>query len=326
MKPLSVLAYFDGRPGHEKQTRGILNALSGLTPINVDSIKVSTTPAAYLGNLVSFLLPFGKTAAPDGTPKAADLIIGTGFYTHIPMIQRKMRLLRFSSDTQVRVVTCMTPEKPLLRRFDLCCIPMHDEPAEADNVFVTQGPPNTLRQEGRHRRDRGLVLVGGVDAKSHVWKSAETVDRIRVVIEKGSGMSWTVSSSPRTPEETCRSLSEMAAEMAEVSFFRSGDTPAGWVEEQYALNGSVWVTADSVSMVYEALTAGCSVGILPVDWLKRENKFVKSLRFLTERKMIVDFAAWRQGSPLPGRKDHYFNESLRCAREILRRWWPDRLQ
>jgi hypothetical protein len=31
MKPLSIVAYFDGRLGHEKQTRGILQALADIT-------------------------------------------------------------------------------------------------------------------------------------------------------------------------------------------------------------------------------------------------------------------------------------------------------
>ena len=106
----------------------------------------------------------------------------------------------------------------------------------------------------------------------------------------------------------------------------SKNTPSGWVEEQYGLNRIVWVTADSVSMVYEALTAGCSVGILPVEWLHQENKFNKSLNFLSEKKMIVNFDAWQQGASMPRLKDKQLNESLRCAREILRRWWPDRLQ
>ena len=58
MKPLSVLAFFDGRPGHEKQTQGILDALAGMTPVEIDSVKVSLNPAAYLKNLAGYFLPF----------------------------------------------------------------------------------------------------------------------------------------------------------------------------------------------------------------------------------------------------------------------------
>ena len=97
-------------------------------------------------------------------------------------------------------------------------------------------------------------------------------------------------------------------------------------EKQYGINSTVWVTGDSVSMVYEALTAGCSVGILPIQWLQDDNKFNKSLQFLTEKKMIIDFDAWQEGAIMPTPGDEHFNESSRCAQEILRRWWPNRLQ
>jgi len=325
MKPLSIVAYFDGRLGHEKQTQGILDALSGMTSINVDSIKVSVAPVVYVKNWTTYLLPFLQGVKPEGFSHPVDLIIGTGTHTHIPMLISKKLQCKYS-EGQVRVVTCMSPEDLLRNKFDLCFIPMHDEPAPEANVFVTQGPPNTVKYEGRQQSEKGLILVGGLDTKSHVWKSAEIIEQVRTIIDKDPAIHWTVSSSPRTPEETCRSLEDMAGNLQQLSFFRSKDTPSGWVEEQYASNGTVWVTADSISMVYEALTAGCSVGILQVEWLRQDNKFNKSLQFLTEKEMIVDFAAWTQGASMPTRKDEQLNESLRCAWEILRRWWPDRIQ
>lgn len=39
---------------------------------------------------------------------------------------------------------------------------------------------------------------------------------------------------------------------------------------------AVWVTEDSVSMIYEALTAGCKVGVIEIDRLK-EDRITKSV-------------------------------------------------
>jgi mitochondrial fission protein ELM1 len=325
MKPLSIVAYFDGRLGHEKQTQGILDALSGITPVDVNSIKVSVAPLVYVKNWATYLLPFLQGINQEKFSYHVDLIIGTGTHTHIPMLISKKLQCKYAKG-QVRVVTCMSPEELLRNKFDLCCIPMHDEPSPEANVFITKGPPNTVAYEGRQMSDRGLILVGGIDTKSHVWKSGEIVEQIRKIIEKEPAIHWTVSSSPRTPEETCKSLEDLVGTIKWLSFFRSRDTPAGWVEEQYASNGTVWVTADSISMVYEALTAGCSVGVLQVEWLRQDNKFNKSLRFLTEKEMIVEFSAWQEGASMPTQKNEQFNESLLCAREILRRWWPEHLQ
>lgn len=325
MKPLSIVAYYDGRLGHEKQTRGILNALSDMTPIEVDSRKVSVTPSVYLKNWAAYWFSFLRSGRSEGKSRPVDIIIGTGTHTHIPMLLDKKSRKR-DSGQQVRVVTCMTPDVWLRGKFDLCCIPIHDEPAPAVNVFVTMGPPNTVKYEGRHLSDRGLILVGGVDTKSHIWKSEEIIARIRMIVGNNHAIHWTVSSSPRTPENTCLDLEEMASSIKNFSFYRSSETPAGWVEEQYALCGTVWVTADSISMVYEAVTAGCSVGVLPVEWLHFENKFNNSLNLLSGKGMIVDFDAWQKGAPMPAQKKEQLNESFRCAQEILRRWWTERLQ
>jgi mitochondrial fission protein ELM1 len=325
MKPLSIVAFFDGRPGHEKQTRGILNALAVMTPTKVESILVTTVPSTYAKNCAAYFFPFLLQGQSESKWLPADLIIGTGSHTHFPMLLSK-KLRHNQSGQQIRVVTCMTPEVFLRNKFDLCCIPMHDEPAPADNVFVTLGPPNTVEHKGIQQDDRGLILVGGVDLKSHVWKSEGTVAQIRIIVDRNPEMYWTVSSSPRTPENTCQDLEVMAVSIKNVSFFRSTETPAGWIEEQYSLNRKVWVTADSISMVYEALSAGCAVGVLPVEWRHQDNKFNKSLEFLTEKKMIIDFESWRKGTPMPAQRPESLNESKRCAREILLRWWPDRLE
>jgi len=78
MKPLSIVAFFDGRVGHEKQTRAILQALAELTGISVANRQVQVSPGAYCKNLLSYLFDFLKTPNIKQFPIAADLIIGTG--------------------------------------------------------------------------------------------------------------------------------------------------------------------------------------------------------------------------------------------------------
>ena len=46
MRPLSIIAYFDGRLGHEKQTLGILQALADITSTEVIQKRVSVSPAS----------------------------------------------------------------------------------------------------------------------------------------------------------------------------------------------------------------------------------------------------------------------------------------
>ena len=324
MRPLAIVAYFEGRPGHEKQTRAVLDALARLTDTTVTEKKVPVDAKAYVRNWAAFFLAFLGLLKRATSAGPADMIIGTGTHTHIPMLLDKKARKR--TGNEVRLVTCMGPDTLLRSEFDLCFIPMHDEPETAPNVFVTLGPPSPLEYEHRHEPDRGLILVGGIDRKSHRWETSRTVDQIQRLIAQSPSLLWTISSSPRTPEDTCQALETLAGTIPQVEFFRSIDTPSGWVEEQYARNGTVWVTADSVSMVYEALAAGCSVGILPVEWLRQNNKFQKSLHILQERKKVVGYEEWLSGQPMPEPVAEPCNEAARCAKEILKRWWPARLQ
>jgi mitochondrial fission protein ELM1 len=324
MEPLSIVAYFDGRPGHEKQTRGILQVMSAITATVVLHKKVVVSSSAYCKNWAAYLLSSLRNPGVENNLGPVDLIIGTGTHTHIPMLLEKNARLKLA-DKQVRVVTCMSPDTILRRKFDLCCIPIHDDPLPRENVFVTLGPPGPAVFEKKHNSGRGLILIGGLDKKSHTWNSRTIAGQIQDIITKHPSMQWTVSSSPRTPEDTCKTLEDMAFSNQQLRFYRSKNTPAGWIEEQYALHGIVWVTADSISMVYEALSAGCSVGILPVEWLHQDNKFQKSLNILYEKKMVVNFNEWLTGTKMPAGSVESFNEAERCAREILRRWWPERL-
>ena len=325
MKPLSIVAYFDGRLGHEKQTRSILQEISGITATHVINRIVRISPAASCSNWAAYLLSGLWNMNAEKYNEPVDLIIGTGTHTHIPMLLEKKSRNK-TSGGPVRVVTCMSPDPLLLPGFDLCFIPLHDDPIPRKNIFLTLGPPSPRIIEKRDGSNRGLILVGGVDRKSHKWDTGKITVLIKNIVAESQLLLWTVSSSPRTPEDTCRKLENMAEITEKLTFYRSIDTPAGWIEEQYALHDTAWVTADSISMVYEALTAGCAVGILPVEWLRQKNKFQKSLTNLHERNMIVTYEEWKTGAKTLTPPGEPFNEAGRCARELLKRWWPDRLQ
>lgn len=317
MKPLSIIAFLDGRPGHEKQTRGVLNALSGLTSVDVEYRAIPRPSiGAKLKNWFSYVasLPVMKRTEPD---HPADVIIGTGSATHIPMLLEKKR-------SGGKAVVCMSPDFPLIYGMDLCFVPRHDRVRPRKNILFTSGPPNTVRFTSQHDQGRGLVLVGGIDQKSHHWNSALTLSRIRTILIKSTPKDWTISSSPRTPEDMILLLEHFAEQRIDADFVRSEETPVGWIEDAYAGSHSVWVTADSISMIYEALTAGCEVGVIPVEWRKRNRKFREAERDLLDNGLVRSLENWLAGEEhaVGGSR---LDEAGRCAKEILRRWFPDRL-
>lgn len=318
LRPLNLVCITDGRPGHEKQSLAVTTALERMTPLSVTMLSVKATQGAgrvYYG--LKSLLTAPRPPEAD-LPAAIDMVVGTGSSTHLPMVGLKRR-------NAARLVTCMTPDPWLLPWFDLCLVPRHDRPPGRRKFFPTFGPPCLQLDTERHDPGRGLILAGGVDAKSHRWSTAVLLGQIDDIIGRSPEIAWTISSSPRTPAETIERLRELADRNHRVVFFSAGQTPKGWIESAYETHALVWVTADSVSMIYEALTAGCAVGVLPVAWRHPKNKFQHGIEDLKKSGMVADYEQWLGTSELP-RPSQPLNEASRCAREILKRWWPERLK
>ena len=299
---MKIVAFFDGRPGHEKQTWGILQAVSTLCRLNIEHVYLPQN--SWLNNI----LLSGDTFLFSG----ADLLLGTGTATHAPMLAARLR-------HHVPVAAVMAPD-PLWRwAFDLCFVPTHDGLKAAKNIFPTIGPPTPLTDRGKHEPGQGLILAGGADPKSHTWNDQEVIEDITEILTRESGVTWHISSSPRTPPATETGLGRLPEQFPNCRFFPYKETPAGWVENEYHASNQVWVTADSISMVYEALSAGCALGLLPVSWRQPGNKFQRSADYLAEHGFIRLLADWRAGNrPQPPTAP--LAEARRCAAEIVRRW------
>ncbi len=314
--PLCITAFYDTRPGHVKQTRGLIHALKEFTPVQAAEVFL---PDYNLSRIFHDWLGFlgGKLKNKKSDPAKPDLILGTGTHTHIPMLLHRRR-------HGGKVVTCMTPEWPLAKYMDLCFIPEHDTPKAADNIVTTVGPPNTAVNRDIHDPLQGLVVIGGIDSKTHHWHNEKMADQVRRILDIQPHISWTLSTSPRTPHTMVHILADLAKTGSNTRFIPFEQTGPGWIENRYAESNVVWVSADSVSMVYEALSAGCRVGILPVDWKKKGVRLARAIALLEKNNKIVSFASFMQDAVYP---DHsHLNEARRCAAKILERWWPDRLQ
>lgn len=315
MRKLKLVLYRDGRPGHEKQSLGIIRSLNQYAHVDISEITVEHF--SFLQSFIQYICYFLHISGSQEIKTDIDLLIGTGSRTHIPMLLSK-RI------TKARVITCMTPMRILRSSFDLCFVPIHDQTEAAENLFFTVGPPNISIVSTSHDRKKGLILVGGEDPDSHVWNSEMISGHIKEVLSRSEDMAWTISSSPRTPAQTEKILKDFDSTHENVTFHPFSQTKPGWVEAQYAVNKTVWVTGDSISMVYEALSAGCNVGILPVEWKRKNNKFHLSENYLIDHNRVITLKQLVDGDDQL-RETHPLHEADRCARELLKRWWPENL-
>ncbi len=311
-KVLRIAALFDGRPGHEKQTRGVIHALQRITSVSVVSLSITRLSVLQsIANTCRVLLP--SSGIKHGDVKNCDLLIGTGSQTHLS-------LLLYKKQYRIPAVTCMLPPNYLRSSFDICFVPIHDGIEQKANVFVTAGAPNCSINYGMHKPECGLILLGGIDEKSHFWHDDTIVSKVRKVIEREPNVHWTISSSPRTPEKTIQKIKKIDELYNNCSFFHYKETKKGWVEEQYNKSTFVWVTSDSISMIYEALTAGCTVGLFPMAWKKSGNKFQKNETMLFDKNMTLSFAMWEQNGLYLNQQQN-INEAQRCAEHILETLW-----
>lgn len=309
---VDVLVVVDGRPGHEKQSFGIIKALANRVKVN--TFVVDIAHRNFFQQLKSygtffFALPPGDISLPEN----ADLVIGTGTRTHSTVLNLKKHF-------KIPAVTCMTPSLHFRNLFDICFVPEHDGCRARANYFFTSGAPNTSIDKGKHREEKGLILLGGVDEKSHNWNENDITDKIAKIISTDKDIKWTVSSSPRTPRATVAALVGIVRGADNADFFDYKDTAKGWIEEQYDCCGTVWVTTDSISMLYEALSSGCRVNALTMSWKKGGSKFKKNEDLLIKKGFITPYCSWEKG-----KVDHSvkikLNEAQRCADHILQTCW-----
>lgn len=317
MTKLQIVLFRDGRPGHEKQSMGILHALRRYVDLDIHEILVEEK--GLLKNIFDhFKSIFCLSPPPVNKQNKPDLIIGTGSRTHIPILSCKRKFGGYA-------ITCMSPAAFLRNKFDLCFVPVHDRIVLKPNIVMTTGPPNMAKNSNNHDKCKSMILVGGEDERSHRWDSEKILLQIRDLLRVSTDQVWTISSSPRTPDETDRLLSSLVRDHPAVNYVPFNRTIPGWIEKQYSCNKTVWVTGDSISMVYEALTAGCRVGIIPVDWNKKDNKFLYSLNYLVENQRVFTLNQYLEGASYHV-ETKPLNESDRCAKEILKRWWPKNLR
>ena len=296
----------DGKPGHLGQTRGLAGALSALNP----SAVVQEVDLKGLGfwtklGVVRFLR---KRPSP---PLRGDWFIAAGHGTHVPLLYAG-RL--FHAHTAL----CMRPSFPT-SWFDICFVPRHDlSPAELkrtpSHIFPTYGAMNGLRPAQGGDTNRTLFLIGG-PSKEYGWDSAGVLDQIAEVASRAPGH-CILTTSRRTPPGVA---AEIARRCPDVEVVPCEDTPRGWVAEQLALAGAAWVGQDSVSMIYEALSAGLPVGIIE---MKRKSaapsRVAHGVDMLVSESRVTLFSDWRNTGRLS--RSAPLQEADRAARYLLGRF------
>lgn len=297
--PLNIWRLIDGKVGHEKQTLGLAQALGRHVAVKIHDVRVDSSPSGPLDWLL------GRFPAGAGLPDP-HILIGAGHRTHFALLAaRRAR--------GGRTVVLMQPSLPT-RLFDLCLIPEHDEPAARPNIVTTRGALNAVTPSRQHRPELGLILIGGPSSHT-AWDSRHIVEQIERLLGMTPDIRWRLTTSRRTPPDFLAQLPRPA----NLEVFPVEATPPGWLETELAQAGQAWVSEDSVSMVYEALTAGSAVGLLRLP-PGEANRVARGVEQLIRAGWVVPFEAWQADQPMLSAPEG-FDEADRCARLILADWF-----
>ena len=292
-----VLVLSDGRTGGANRSIGLAEMLGIKDP------EVVTLKPQYANKFLR-MLPVGMLY-PDFEKlkhdvRNYDVLIGAGY-----QISRVLNVLKRGQPSLFTVALMRPAGKPA--RYDVVAVEQHDAYREASNVVVTLGSTNRITKDrlgveaDRWRKRlmsiRGFkvaLLVGGTSRHGGF-----DVDSARAMVQavtkplKGNEAGLLITTSRRTGAEVTEAI-EKALKDSGVPYFLWTPEDMTARDNPYlaylALADAVVVTADSVSMVSEAASAG-----KPVYLWGEEKAVPKKFRRYYEALAKQGRARWWNG-------------------------------
>lgn len=285
-KRLLIWRIIDGKPGHENQSGGLVKALARLVDLECVDVRCDGPRPAT-----------GKPA----------LLIGAGHRTH-------WKLLLWSWRYRARSVLLMKPSLPM-RLFDLCLVPEHDLPEgtpDRPNLVRTVGVLNKVVAGERAHPPTGLILIGGPSGEFN-WDGETLRKAIERIIREDPSITWLITDSRRTEPGFLKTLN------GRFTAYPHAKTTRDWLPTKLAEATRCWVTEDSVSMIYEALTGGAQTGLLPMPPKGKPGRVARGIQKLVDEGRVLRFGDWVSGKAKFGQPAQ-LAEAQRCAELLARRF------
>jgi len=269
---MHIVYVSDGKAGHRSQALGLFQAMqrqqanATFEEVSIHDLPIFSLINAFFSSKKSLF------------KQVPDFIFGVGSHTHFRV------WLLGKIFKKAKTVILMKPNLPIAW-FDYAVIPEHDGIAPNGRVIVTRGALNPICNENRHQKARILIALGG-SSKRHQWNQEKVLLSVQQIVEHNPDSEIILTTSRRTPAEFIDILRQQSfAKYLQICPVEQ--TPQGWIFEEMQKAEAVWVTEDSVSMIYEALTAGCRVGVITMDRIK-QDRITNSVDVLLEKKFIAN--------------------------------------
>ena len=285
----------DGKPGHEKQSLSLINALNfefGVKTVNIDSRN-------FLFSILFSLNKIKKLPRPN-------FIIGVGHKTHASLLYLKFI---FGGKS----ILIMKPSLPC-KWFDLCIIPEHDNFEGTSLIYKTKGALANTSNLIKKDEKKGIILVGGI-SKHYEWGGDNVVRQIEELLINNPLIHFILSPSRRTPKDFIIKINKLSFSNLTIHSIQKQNKD--WLKNQMNKTKYAWITEDSISMIYESLTAGQNVGLIALK-SKCKNRITNEIERLKKEKII--FANTNRSYKNINESNFVIDEATRCAKLIKKQF------
>ena len=290
---MRVVILSDNRPGHYKQSLGILESLPNC---ETEWVRVEFRHKWRDNLLRAFMCVFGGTSLSElfiqvllrwsltvdtystlTRLHTADIILSTG--SSVAAVN-----LLLGQTLSAKTVTCRRPSPLGTRYFDLAILPMFSwhRKRDKDNVCKTVGVPNPISPDTLNAEQEQLIqalnlpdcprigiLIGGTDRHETITTAdAEKLHKVCEAAATELDAHILVTTSRRTPTDVTEHLSASLKHADWCPFFIEPNTASALTDPYQAilaLSDLLIVTADSFSMVCEAASSGRPVIVLTLS-------------------------------------------------------------
>ena len=180
------------------------------------------------------------------------LIIATGHKTHLAALAAKRRY-------GGRAIIIMRPSLPA-DFFDLVILPNHDKPLKTKKKIIIEGALSRISPDQEGKNAQCIIILGG-PSKHYHFDEHDVFSSIQKVYQNSDSSKIIITDSPRTPLRLTRKMMHQFEDI----FISWDNFEEGAIQEEMKKSAEIWVTEDSISMIYDALSTGSSVGIIPAS-------------------------------------------------------------
>ena len=276
MKHLLIVS--DGRKGHENQSIALAKYLGmPYEVVKIDAAFVGSKLLGYASDKLKLHLK-NFIVAQEIPPKTYSAVIGTGSSTYYAV---KYLAKMYGAKS----VTTMLP-RGYRYDFDLIFAQRHDNPPKQPNIIEIPANFAYVEVQGIYTAQNPSVgIVIGGDNGTFLFDAACLSAQLEMIRSLYEGYEIAVTTSPRTSKE----IEELIASYGfDYTVIYSKD-PVNPIPDFLAQCERVFITADSTSMISEAVSFGkAHVEVLPLESSK-ENKFDRFILQLEQEGYLHRF-------------------------------------